>query len=68
MASLVSEIKSEVEKGAADLRKSAPALLAKLGVNQEDEHAIFHAVLEYLLKSAGAAVAAESTAILNGDL
>ena len=35
MTSVVSEIKADVEKGAADLRKSAPELLAKLGVNTD---------------------------------
>ena len=51
MPSIIDSIKSEADKGLVDLRKDAPELLAKLGVNQESEHAVFHAALLYLIKA-----------------
>ena len=59
MPSIIDSIKSEADKGLVDLRKDAPELLAKLGINTENEHAIFHAAILFLYKAAMAGVASE---------
>lgn len=62
--SIAEDIKADVEKGLADLRKDAPGLLAALGVNQENEHAIFHAVLLWAVRAIEAGAVAEAAVIV----
>jgi len=60
MPSILDDIKAEADKAKVDLRKDAPELLAKLGVNTEDEHEVFHACILFLVKAVEAGVAAET--------
>ena len=63
MPSIIDSIKADADRGLVDLRRDAPELLAALGVNQENEHAVFHAVLLYLYKAVLAGVAGEVKAV-----
>jgi hypothetical protein len=49
--SILDSVKNAVSTGEADLRKAAPDLLAKLGVNQSDEKEVVHGVLLYLVNA-----------------
>lgn len=59
MPSIFDSIKAEADAGLVDLRKDAPELLAKLGVNTDDEHQVFHSVLLFLYKAAMSGVTSE---------
>ncbi len=63
--SIANDIKADIAKGEGDLRKANAELMGALGVNTNDEHAVFHAVLMYLLKVAESAIVAEIPAAAN---
>jgi hypothetical protein len=64
MPNIFASIKAEAEKLDAegekfDVRKALPDIIAALGVNQSDEHEIFHALLTFIVKALQAGVSAE---------
>jgi hypothetical protein len=63
MPSIIDSIKADADKAKVDLRTEVPELLAKLGINTEDEHEIFHGVLTFLVKAVESGVSTETKSL-----